>query len=108
THSLIVSASHLSPPHTFPTRRSSDLICDDLNCQGMGGVDNLTGTCATTTNTLTPFTIDNAARSYVVAVTLLDNTSAFSAVKIERSEEHTSELQSPYDLVCRLLLEKKK
>src|SRR5437867_8870131 len=25
-----------------------------------------------------------------------------------RSEEHTSELQSPYDLVCRLLLEKKK
>src|SRR5437867_8995692 len=32
------------------------------------------------------------------------------APKIEllRSEEHTSELQSPYDLVCRLLLEKKK
>src|SRR5438094_4094144 len=26
---------------------------------------------------------------------------------IRRSEEHTSELQSPYDLVCRLLLEKK-
>src|SRR5437867_10723985 len=26
----------------------------------------------------------------------------------ERSEEHTSELQSPYDLVCRLLLEKNK
>src|SRR6266516_1502795 len=25
----------------------------------------------------------------------------------ERSEEHTSELQSPYDIVCRLLLEKK-
>src|SRR5207248_9396173 len=25
-----------------------------------------------------------------------------------RSEEYTSELQSPYDLVCRLLLEKKK
>src|SRR6202047_1852397 len=25
-----------------------------------------------------------------------------------RSEEHTSELQSPYDIVCRLLLEKKK
>src|SRR3989454_2290771 len=28
--------------------------------------------------------------------------------KIERSEEHTSELQSPCNLVCRLLLEKKK
>src|SRR5574339_241532 len=28
--------------------------------------------------------------------------------KWKRSEEHTSELQSPGDLVCRLLLEKKK
>src|SRR5690348_17787056 len=28
--------------------------------------------------------------------------------KFERSEEHTSELQSPVHLVCRLLLEKKK
>src|SRR5207248_10246293 len=26
---------------------------------------------------------------------------------VERSEEHTSELQSPYELVCRLLLETK-
>src|SRR2546426_8572003 len=29
-------------------------------------------------------------------------------VFFERSEEHTSELQSPCNLVCRLLLEKKK
>src|SRR5437667_8328677 len=29
-------------------------------------------------------------------------------VMVERSEEHTSELQSHHDLVCRLLLEKKK
>src|SRR5207249_5342057 len=29
-------------------------------------------------------------------------------VRIVRSEEHTSELQSRFDLVCRLLLEKKK
>src|SRR6266850_1272940 len=28
--------------------------------------------------------------------------------RLERSEEHTSELQSPCNLVCRLLLEKKK
>src|SRR2546426_5780272 len=28
--------------------------------------------------------------------------------QVERSEEHTSELQSPCNLVCRLLLEKKK
>src|SRR5438034_938043 len=30
------------------------------------------------------------------------------ALKLHRSEEHTSELQSHSDLVCRLLLEKKK
>src|SRR5260370_28304685 len=29
-------------------------------------------------------------------------------VKVQRSEEHTSELQSHLNLVCRLLLEKKK
>src|SRR5256885_2733547 len=29
-------------------------------------------------------------------------------VSVTRSEEHTSELQSPCNLVCRLLLEKKK
>src|SRR6266446_8045953 len=31
-----------------------------------------------------------------------------AARRIRRSEEHTSELQSPCNLVCRLLLEKKK
>src|SRR5256885_10876225 len=30
------------------------------------------------------------------------------AIHVVRSEEHTSELQSPCNLVCRLLLEKKK
>src|SRR5207249_7368517 len=29
-------------------------------------------------------------------------------ILVDRSEEHTSELQSRFDLVCRLLLEKKK
>src|SRR6266487_6674535 len=29
-------------------------------------------------------------------------------LRLDRSEEHTSELQSPVHLVCRLLLEKKK
>src|SRR5699024_12050076 len=32
----------------------------------------------------------------------------FKELGDERSEEHTSELQSRFDLVCRLLLEKKK
>src|SRR5256885_11906794 len=34
--------------------------------------------------------------------------SLFDAEGLQRSEEHTSELQSPCNLVCRLLLEKKK
>src|SRR5258708_18197577 len=33
---------------------------------------------------------------------------AAAAARLDRSEEHTSELQSPDHLVCRLLLEKKK
>src|SRR2546421_13115273 len=33
---------------------------------------------------------------------------AARVAEVERSEEHTSELQSRSDLVCRLLLEKKK
>src|SRR5207249_6914092 len=33
---------------------------------------------------------------------------ATSCCNVPRSEEHTSELQSRFDLVCRLLLEKKK
>src|SRR5690606_18626819 len=33
---------------------------------------------------------------------------SFQKEKLERSEEHTSELQSRENLVCRLLLEKKK
>src|SRR5256885_8754897 len=38
----------------------------------------------------------------------LIGTSTLVASAIGRSEEHTSELQSPCNLVCRLLLEKKK
>src|SRR6266513_6012918 len=34
--------------------------------------------------------------------------SGTSCIQTPRSEEHTSELQSRFDLVCRLLLEKKK
>src|SRR5947208_5087713 len=36
-----------------------------------------------------------------------DKQSAWFTTAIDRSEEHTSELQSPDHLVCRLLLEKK-
>src|SRR3712207_7002628 len=39
---------------------------------------------------------------------LLGEGATFAELNIERSEEHTSELQSRQYLVCRLLLEKKK
>src|SRR2546426_8892145 len=38
----------------------------------------------------------------------IDSSSEFDSPSLKRSEEHTSELQSPCNLVCRLLLEKKK
>src|SRR5690348_17448742 len=40
--------------------------------------------------------------------TLRDAMNGRCPQRIQRSEEHTSELQSPVHLVCRLLLEKKK
>src|SRR2546426_3042261 len=39
---------------------------------------------------------------------IVDIVEAADPKEVERSEEHTSELQSPCNLVCRLLLEKKK
>src|SRR5699024_11254932 len=41
-------------------------------------------------------------------VVVLDGARAVVGDLVLRSEEHTSELQSRFDLVCRLLLEKKK
>src|SRR2546421_3277485 len=46
--------------------------------------------------------------SVFFVVPLMSWPSAFRAPIKDRSEEHTSELQSRSDLVCRLLLEKKK
>src|SRR2546426_4970861 len=40
--------------------------------------------------------------------TILDELESLDDKALVRSEEHTSELQSPCNLVCRLLLEKKK
>src|SRR5256885_11718031 len=42
------------------------------------------------------------------AIALLFAIAFFALGGLARSEEHTSELQSPCNLVCRLLLEKKK
>src|SRR5437867_5932288 len=60
--------------------------------------------------------LDQARRSFVISPETIyfggGTPTALTTAQLEfllgRSEEHTSELQSPYDLVCRLLLEKKK
>src|SRR5437868_9529814 len=69
--------------HSFPTRRSSDLL-ETLSLRVQRHVDN--------------------------ALALAEWLEQHEAVEFVeyRSEEHTSELQSRFDLVCRLLLEKKK
>src|SRR5436190_17343880 len=66
--------------HSFPTRRSSDLSC------------------------CTRAALSWRSPRYRSAFWCRSRSSAGSA---SRSEEHTSELQSHSDLVCRLLLEKK-
>src|SRR5438874_6361956 len=54
--------------------------------------------------TQSPFSLE---RKSIVLFKALKRTK-LSPVEMLRSEEHTSELQSRRDLVCRLLLEKKK
>src|SRR5699024_12873817 len=75
--------------HSFPTRRSSDLI----NTLQVASVS-LKKDC----NLLNL----NSKRSKIAKTT-----SKIMFPQQMRSEEHTSELQSRFDLVCRLLLEKK-
>src|SRR5207248_4280288 len=53
-----------------------------------------------------PFSVERAMA--VLGKAQSPKSSALIRALARRSEEHTSELQSPYDLVCRLLLEKKK
>src|ERR1022692_5169587 len=57
-------------------------------------------------STLFPYT--TLFRSGRWRSTNLPTTISPALVSAHRSEEHTSELQSPCNLVCRLLLEKKK
>src|SRR2546421_5015493 len=49
-----------------------------------------------------------ASGEVVIERESLDGAPGLAAYDEQRSEEHTSELQSRSDLVCRLLLEKKK
>src|SRR5438094_5724396 len=54
------------------------------------------------------FCRDGRCRRRRLGLAPLPDRGAAARQRFRRSEEHTSELQSPYDLVCRLLLEKKK
>src|SRR5207249_6990765 len=92
--------------HSFPTRRSSDLgnLEVDLRMQRRLLGSQLEKAAGR---------IFDANRFVVVvdpdhASTCRQQREAASRAADYRSEEHTSELQSRFDLVCRLLLEKKK
>src|SRR5437762_8930028 len=80
-----------SNAHSFPTRRSSDLRLPRLlpRPPGRDAGWHVHG-CLLGVRTRAPARAPARAR------------------RLFRSEEHTSELQSPMYLVCRLLLEKKK
>src|SRR5690348_17581285 len=55
------------------------------------------------------FDVSNQTRHrYFSRLELFGQDETFKTKNAYRSEEHTSELQSPVHLVCRLLLEKKK
>src|SRR5438309_7050620 len=83
------------PPRStlFPTRRSSDLYRLDRSRVVAGGALSNGGNVLTWLAQTFPS---------------LDQKVWASQVRTFRSEEHTSELQSQFHLVCRLLLEKKK
>src|SRR5206468_8583892 len=90
--------------HSFPTRRSSDLFGGSLTAASCAHVaqrrDSRLRSAVQTRRPQYP----HAARCSAQASLPHTGHSSTSS----RSEEHTSELQSRSDLVCRLLLEKKK
>src|SRR5207249_10848792 len=100
TCSLLLSSPHHRPLHSFPTRRSSDLAGP---YQGLSPAPDLNLLIAPAFAWLYKQTGDVTYRDRADAIFVGGVTQA----AVSRSEEHTSELQSRFDLVCRLLLEKK-
>src|SRR5688572_30987738 len=85
--------------HSFPTRRSSDLV-EFVIPFGLGGGSDLMARIV--------HKIIVEEKLVPVSIALVNKPGGGGAAGIGRSEEHTSELQSQSNLVCRLLLEKKK
>src|SRR5204862_589233 len=92
------------PLHSFPTRRSSDLAPSTRTRTPMPSVS------PSETASTSPFFVATCwARRVTARVSAYPAPAAVAkSIASPRSEEHTSELQSRRDLVCRLLLEKKK
>src|SRR5207249_10153039 len=87
--------------HSFPTRRSSDLSCAWISYTSREQRDSAKERHAAD-GSHGPAGGQTGMSHRLMSLTL------FLLLFLARSEEHTSELQSRFDLVCRLLLEKKK
>src|SRR5690625_4024369 len=104
------SACHSAPSvlHSFPTRRSSDLpivpLLSDINLDiGAGEVVALVGPNGVGKTTLL-LTLAGLPAPAAGTVAGSRPGMVFQNAEHQRSEEHTSELQSRGQLVCRLLL----
>src|SRR5699024_12601756 len=105
---LIDQSQHLGRPHSFPTRRSSDLRPQEKS-RGKQETPTLAQysrdlTQAARQSELDPVIGRDGEIQRIIQI--LSRRTKNNPVLIGRSEEHTSELQSRFDLVCRLLLEK--
>src|SRR5690606_41429463 len=92
--------------YSFPTRRSSDLVALGIAAATRAGHTPHTRPSSTDTAraAMNGSQVTRTVNAPVAASTMLTSTPTMTP----RSEEHTSELQSRENLVCRLLLEKKK
>src|SRR5699024_11967647 len=96
-------AAHHRLLHSFPTRRSSDLPMNTISKR-------CPIACHTAINRWSFHKRNDLHICRIRQHRCLYVTRSHAAADMHstRSEEHTSELQSRFDLVCRLLLEKKK
>src|SRR5207248_11047454 len=95
-------AAHHQCLHSFPTRRSSDLSGAKRSLPPLPR-RTFTVLASSFTSERFRFTSSLTRSPLPKSRSRMQRFLMFSSL---RSEEHTSELQSPYDLVCRLLLEK--